>query len=185
VLACPRELSRLIALDELRIVLALDAADLHKHRRLEIDPWSLTSWLTWSPYFFGASLAAAHLRVSTCKRATARDVYVFWRGLVRYLKGFLEELVSLRLARAYLSRKSSNVADESTRDRGLRTKSPSILHGIRTIYHRRCGLSLSGVTSAYSPDEPLRRRARSARCRRPKRTYRGQHATDANDRISM
>jgi hypothetical protein len=40
VLACPRELSRLIALDELRIVLALDAADLHKHRRLEIDPWS-------------------------------------------------------------------------------------------------------------------------------------------------
>jgi hypothetical protein len=27
------------------------------------------------------------------------------------------------------------------------------LHGISTIYHRRCGLSLSGVTSAYSADE--------------------------------
>src|SRR5260221_1166719 len=37
--ACPRELSRLIALDELRIVLALDAADLHKHRRLEVQPF--------------------------------------------------------------------------------------------------------------------------------------------------
>src|SRR5260370_7429782 len=35
--ACPRQLSRLIALDELRIVLALDAADLHKHRRLEVE----------------------------------------------------------------------------------------------------------------------------------------------------
>src|SRR5260221_12127494 len=35
--ACPRELSRLIALDELRIVLALDAAALHKHRRLEVE----------------------------------------------------------------------------------------------------------------------------------------------------
>jgi len=41
------------------------------------------------------------------------------------------------------------------------------LHGISTIYHRRCGLSLSGVTSAYSADEPLRRRTRSAECRRP------------------
>src|SRR5258708_23412989 len=36
--ACPHELSRLIALDELRIVLALDAADLHKHRRLKVEP---------------------------------------------------------------------------------------------------------------------------------------------------
>src|SRR6516162_11861201 len=48
-------------------------------------------------------------------------------------------------------------------------KSPNILHGIGTIYHRRCGLSLSGVTSAYSADEPLRRRARSAECRSAKR----------------
>jgi hypothetical protein len=32
------------------------------------------------------------------------------------------------------------------------------LRGISTIYRRRCGLSLSGVTSAYSADEPLRRR---------------------------
>jgi hypothetical protein len=48
-----------------------------------------------------------------------------------------------------------------------------------------CGLSLSGVTSAYSAEEPLRRCARSARCRRLKRTYRGQRATDANDRITM
>src|SRR5262249_58809708 len=46
-------------------------------------------------------------------------------------------------------------------------KSPNTLHGISTIYHRRCGLSLSGVTSAYSTDGPLRRRARSAECRRP------------------
>ena len=30
-----------MALDELRIVLALDAADLNQHRRLEIGPWSL------------------------------------------------------------------------------------------------------------------------------------------------
>jgi len=39
-----------------------------------------------------------------------------------------------------------------SRDPGerLRTKSPSILHGISTIYRRRCGLSLSGVTSVYS-----------------------------------
>ena len=37
---------------------------------------------------------------------------------------------------------------EGPRER-LRTKSPSILHGISTIYRRRCGLSLSGVTSAY------------------------------------
>src|SRR5262249_44438630 len=35
----------------------------------------------------------------------ARDAYVFWRGLVRYLKGFLEELVSLRLSRARVSLK--------------------------------------------------------------------------------
>src|SRR5215469_1318097 len=28
------------------------------------------SWLMWSPYFFGASLPACHLRTSTCKRAT-------------------------------------------------------------------------------------------------------------------
>ena len=34
----------------------------------------------------------------------------------------------------------------------LRTKSTSILHSISTIYHRRCGLSLSGVTFAYSAD---------------------------------
>ena len=38
----------------------------------------------------------------------ARDAYVFWRGLVRDLKAFLEELIRLRLARAYLSRKSSS-----------------------------------------------------------------------------
>jgi hypothetical protein len=63
----------------------------------------------------------------------------------------------------------------------LRTKSPSILHGISTIYHRRCGLSLSGVTSAYSADEPLRRRAIG----RMSEGYCGQHATDANDRITM
>jgi hypothetical protein len=31
---------------------------------------------------------------------------------------------------------------------------------------RHYGLSLSGVTSAYSADEPLRRRARSVGCRR-------------------
>ena len=54
---------------------------------------------------------------------------------------------------------------ERARER-LRTKSPTILHGIGTIYHRRCGLSLSGVTSAYSADESLRRRARSAGCRK-------------------
>src|SRR5258708_23784623 len=37
--ACPRELSRLIALDELRIVLAaIDAADLNQHRRLKVEP---------------------------------------------------------------------------------------------------------------------------------------------------
>src|SRR5215831_9621327 len=30
----------------------------------------LTWWLMWSPYFFGAKRAAAHLRVSTRKRAT-------------------------------------------------------------------------------------------------------------------
>jgi hypothetical protein len=46
-------------------------------------------------------------------------------------------------------------------------------------------MPLSGVTSAYSAEEPLRRCARSARCRRLKRTYRGQRATDANDRITM
>jgi hypothetical protein len=40
---------------------------------------------------------------------------------------------------------------EGPRDR-LQTKSPSILHGISTIYHRPCGLSLSDVTSAYSAD---------------------------------
>src|SRR5262249_21479987 len=39
--ACPRELSSLMALDELRIVLALGAADLNQHRRLEVGPWSL------------------------------------------------------------------------------------------------------------------------------------------------
>ena len=42
---------------------------------------------------------------------------------------------------------------EGPRER-LRTKSPSILHGISTIYRRRCGLSLSDVTSAHSADEP-------------------------------
>ena len=41
VLGLPSRASRLIALDELRIVLALDAADLHKYRRLEVGPWSL------------------------------------------------------------------------------------------------------------------------------------------------
>src|SRR5262249_47391033 len=35
----------------------------------------------------------------------ARDAYVFWRGLVRYLKAFLEELVSLRLASTRVSLK--------------------------------------------------------------------------------
>src|SRR6516162_8130310 len=30
----------------------------------------LTWWLMWSPYFLGAKRAAAHLRVSTRKRAT-------------------------------------------------------------------------------------------------------------------
>src|SRR6516225_3884205 len=29
----------------------------------------LTSWFRWSPYFFGANLAANHLRLSTCSRA--------------------------------------------------------------------------------------------------------------------
>src|SRR5215831_17120059 len=29
----------------------------------------LTSWLMWSPYFFGAKRAANHLRLSTCSRA--------------------------------------------------------------------------------------------------------------------
>src|SRR5262245_51590236 len=38
-------------------------------RKLMLVP-PLTSWLMWSPYFFGAKRAAAHLRVSTRKRAT-------------------------------------------------------------------------------------------------------------------
>src|SRR5262249_2825682 len=36
--ACPREVSRRSALDELRIVLALVAADLDQHRRLKVEP---------------------------------------------------------------------------------------------------------------------------------------------------
>jgi hypothetical protein len=61
--ACPRELSRLIALDELRIVLALAAPDLNQHRRLEVQP-ALVVVLDAIPYLRGASLESAHFRVS-------------------------------------------------------------------------------------------------------------------------
>ena len=59
------------------------------------------------------AIAVLLRRESACRplagvNLQARDAYVFWGSLVRYLKAFLEELVSLRLARAYLSRKSSS-----------------------------------------------------------------------------
>src|SRR5262249_27123224 len=44
--------------------------------KLALGP--LTSWLMWSPYFLGASLAAAHLRASTRRSGGARD-----RGLAQ------------------------------------------------------------------------------------------------------
>jgi len=100
--AWPREL---IALDELRIVLALDATDLNQHRRLEVGPWSLDVVAYVVAVLVRRELAGVPFVDIDLQ---ARDAYVFWPGLVRYLKGFLEELVSLRLARAYLSRKSSS-----------------------------------------------------------------------------
>ena len=57
--ACPREPSRLIAFDELRIVLGLIPADLDQNGRLEVQA--------------GASRAAAHLRAST----RSRDRWMF------------------------------------------------------------------------------------------------------------
>jgi hypothetical protein len=77
-----------------------------KDRRLEVGPWSLD--------VVAYVVAVLLRRESGCRPFTginlqARDAYVFWRGLVCYLKAFLEELVSLRLARAYLSRKQDSV----------------------------------------------------------------------------
>ncbi len=46
-------------------------------RRLEVGPWSLdVVWLMRSPYFFGASLAAIHLRASM---RIARRGFSFWK----------------------------------------------------------------------------------------------------------
>jgi|SRR6516162_9329220 len=41
-------------------------------RGCKLMPAPLTSWLTRSPYFFGASLAAHHFRVSTRRRERGR-----------------------------------------------------------------------------------------------------------------
>src|SRR5262249_47779562 len=90
-------------LDELRIVLALAAADLNQHRRLEVDPWSLDVVAYVVAVLLRRELAGVPFSDIDLQ---ARDAYVSWRGLVRYLKGFLEELVSLRLARARLSQHS-------------------------------------------------------------------------------
>ena len=73
--ACPRELSRLIALDELRIVLALAAANLDQNRRLEVKV-ALVIVLD--------AIAVLLRREPGCRPLTgvnlqARDAYVFWR----------------------------------------------------------------------------------------------------------
>src|SRR5260370_40122840 len=78
----------------------------------KLGPGPLTSWLMWSPYFFGASLAAAHLRASTRSRerwmflviddplaVAGRDVVA--ARVIRNFDDFPEELVRLLRARAY------------------------------------------------------------------------------------
>ena len=47
----------------------------------------------------------------------ARDAFGFWRGLVRYLKGFLEELVRLHLSRARIPLKKVPVLSEPSIER--------------------------------------------------------------------
>jgi hypothetical protein len=57
----------------------------------------------WSPYFLGAKRAAAHLRVSTRKRATLQF------SCVGDLNTFFEEFVRLRLARARVSQRLGRI----------------------------------------------------------------------------
>src|SRR5215468_4122864 len=73
-------------------------------RKLMLVP-PLTSWLMWSPYFFGAKRAAAHLRVSTRKRATLQFSCVAVSAISIHSLKNLSACASR--ARAYLSRKSS------------------------------------------------------------------------------
>ena len=71
----PSRASRLIALDELRIVLALVTADLDQNRRLEIEPAFVVVL---------DAIAVLLRREPGCRPLTgvnlqARDAYVFWR----------------------------------------------------------------------------------------------------------
>jgi len=100
----------------------------------------------------------------------ARDAYVFWRGLVRYLKGLLEELVSLRLARARVSLKtqvrastrgvlSANPEKETAstgRDRPVRTpvrsvNSPPLLQSKDIPSKASGGPPTRAITIRFSP----------------------------------
>ncbi len=99
---CSRILAIVVA-DRLEFCRPLDAAHLDKHRRLKRHALHIVL----------DTIAVLLRRESGCRplagiNLQARDAYVFWRGLVRDLKAFLEELIRLRLARAYLSRKSSS-----------------------------------------------------------------------------
>src|SRR5262249_54490382 len=64
----------------------------------------LTSWFMWSPYFFGAKRAAAHLRVSTRNRATLQFSCVAASAISMHSLKNLSACASR--ARAYWSRKS-------------------------------------------------------------------------------
>src|SRR5215813_5590 len=110
-LACPHELSRLIALDELRIILALAAADLNQNRR-QAD--AATSHIMLD------AIAVLLRREPGCHPFTSIDaqsvslntlrVFVFaLTPAIRYLKAFLEELVGLRISRARVSLKKVRV----------------------------------------------------------------------------
>src|SRR5262249_24612910 len=66
----------------------------------------LTWWLMWSPYFLGAKRAAAHLRVSTRKRATLQFSCVAVSAISIHSLKNLSACASR--ARAYLSRKFSS-----------------------------------------------------------------------------
>jgi hypothetical protein len=59
------------------------------------------------------------------------------------------------------------------------------LHDINTIYHRRCELSLSGVTSAYKRRQKPLAEARDRLESKANRPYCGVRATDVNDRITV
>src|SRR5262249_27809877 len=147
--ACPHELSRLIALDEVRIVLALVTADLDQNRRLEVEPALMIVLNAIAVLLRREPSSGPFTRIDTQSRAldvlvindrlavAGRDVVA--ARVVRNFDDFPEGLVGLRLSGVRIPLKKVPVFPEPSIDRLLRwliTPSADFCHRLAFGYTR-------------------------------------------------